>query len=204
MNLQEMVADVMRSRRSVRRFRAEPVPNELIAQIVELATWAPSANNRQDWVFTVVTSEQVKSTMADAVRQRWATVLDENRGSGVLAEIRGYAEGFDEFARAPVVIVVAARVPGALQQRIAGEHARTTAGSFTSAALAAQNLMLAAHANGLGSCCMTGALVAESELKQIIGLSGKEEVVCLVTLGWPAEQPPPPARKPVQAVLRWR
>ncbi len=204
MNLQEMVAEVIRSRRSVRRFRAEPVPNEMIMQLVELAAWAPSASNRQDWVFTVVTSEQVKCAMADAVRERWATILDENRGSGVFEEIRAYAEGFDQFVRAPVVVVVAARQAGALQQHIAGEHARATAGSFTSAALAAQNLMLAAHANGLGSCCMTGALVAESELKQIIGLSGKEEIVCLVTLGWPAEQPPPSARKPVQSVLRWR
>jgi coenzyme F420-0:L-glutamate ligase/coenzyme F420-1:gamma-L-glutamate ligase len=202
-NAPEVLADVIQRRRSIRRFRDEAVPETLIEQIVALAAGAPSASNRQDWTFTAVTSAVHKQTLAQAVRGRWTEILDRNRGSGTFAEVGQYAGSFSDFADAPVVIVISARAPSALHRQIAGEAARAVEGSFASAAMAAQNLMLAAHAFGLGSCCMTGPLVAEDALRNILGLSAREEIVCLVKLGWPAEAPPVPARKPLATILRW-
>lgn len=197
-------AECIRSRRSIRRFHSAPVPRELIEQAVELAAWAPSAGNRQDWSFTAVTSDCLKRAMAEAVRLRWSEILGRHEESGVFDEMRWYTAEFGNFEDAPVVIAISVRAPGALQQQIAGEAARSVSGSLASGAMAAQNLMLAAHSLGLGSCCLTGALVAEDDLKRILGLGPREEIVCLVKMGWPAETPQPPARKPLASVLHWR
>jgi nitroreductase len=83
-----------------------------------------------------------------------------------------------------------------------GDLAFATVGSFASAAMAAQNLMLAAHALGLGTCCMTGPLAANDELHTIAGLAGKQELVCLIAVGWPAETPVAPGRKPREMIAR--
>jgi len=196
-------AKAIRSRSSIRRFQAVPVARELVEQAVELAAWAPSASNRQDWLFAAVTSGSVKHAMAEAVRARWSAILGQHEDSGVFAEMRRYTESFGDLEDAPVVIAIAARAPGALQRQMAGESARTVAGSFASAAMAAQNLMLAAHSLGLGTLCLTGALVAEDELKKILGLGAREEMVCLMKMGWPAETPAAPARKPLASILKW-
>lgn len=193
----------IRARRSIRRFRDEPVGKETIERLGELAAWAPSAGNRQDWFFTVVTSDPVKREMAEVVRKRWASIVEDNRGSGFIGEVERYAARFADFESAPVVVVVSAKAPDSVQRHMLGSSAHATSGSATSAAMAAQNLMLAAHAMGLGSCCMTGALAARDELRRIMGLSRKEEIVCLVTLGWPSEAPTPPSRKPVEKTLRF-
>lgn len=203
MNAAEAVAGVIRGRRSIRRFGDEPVERATIERLVELAGWAPSAGNRQDWCFTVVTSPTVKREMAGVVRERWNAIVAENRGSGFIEEVKGYVTRFADFESAPVVVVVSARTPDAVQLHMLGEAAGATTGSSASAAMAAQNMMLAAHALGLGSCCMTGALAAREEISGILGFGKKEEIVCLVTLGWPSEAPQPPPRKPVEKTAKF-
>jgi len=193
----------LRERRSVRRFRNKPVSKDLLAQLVESATWAPSASNRQDWFFTVITPATVRRDMAEAVRRRWDAIIAANRGTGVIEEVKRYVEHFGDFAHAPAVIVVSARVPDAVQRHLLGDAAAATVGSAASAAMAAQNLMLAAHALGLGSCCMTGGLAAREELQQILRLSKRQEIVCLIAVGWPDETPVPPPRKPVSEIGRF-
>jgi nitroreductase len=191
--------DVLRARRSVRRFRDEPIGREILGRLVEAASWAPSASNRQDWEFVVVVSREVKAQLAAAVRERWRSLTDD----GAVGEaLGGYAHNFDWFADAPAVVVVTARAPEAFLSALCGERAGRVAGAATAAAMAAQNLMLAAQALGLGSCCLTGALAAEDELSHVLGLGRRREIVCLVAVGHPDEFPEAPARKPVEQIMR--
>jgi len=195
--------DLIRERRSVRQFRNEPISREVLERLVELASWAPSAGNRQDWLFTVVASPARKQEMADAVRRRWDAILAANRDCGLVEDMQRYTAHFADFAAAPVVIVVSARAPDPLHKHLLAEAAAATAGSAASAAMAAQSLMLAAQALGLGSCCMTGALAARDDLGRLIGLGKRDEMVCLIALGYPAEMPSPPRRKPVSEIARF-
>lgn len=194
---------VVRGRRSVRRFRTTPVDKERILRLIEAAEWAPSAGNRQDWFFSVVTSPNVKRRMAEAVARRWKAIVDANRTSGSIEEVERYVAHFDDFAEAPAVILVSARRPDAFQQHLLGNDASATFGAICSAAMAAQNLMLAAHVMGLGSCCMTGALAAREELGEIAELGPKREIVCLIAVGWRDEAPPAPNRKPASEIARF-
>ena len=203
MTLAEDLMSLIRRRRSVRRFKPDPVPRRLVVQLIESAGHAPSAGNRQDWTFTVVTSESAKGEMAEAVRRRWDQIVAANRDSGLTEGVAEYCSDFGDFERAPAVIVVSARRASAFERHMLGEDVEATVGSRASAAMAAQNLMLAAHALGLGTCCMTGALAARAELGAIMGLDRKHEIVCLIALGLPDEAPGEPPRTPVDEILRY-
>lgn len=179
------------------------MPGDVIERIVEAATWAPSAGNRQTWVFTAVTSAALKRRMADCVRDAWAVALNRADSEAVAQGAAAYLRNFEWFGQAPVLVVVTAKSPEAFLTHMLGDLAVDVAGAKTSAAMAAQNLMLAAFALGLGSCCLTGPLAAQEELKAMLGLKERQTIVCLIALGYPAEKPPAPPRKPLDAVMRF-
>ena len=203
MSLADELLSLLRSRRSVRRFAGDPVAREIVEKLIEAAAWAPSAGNRQDWFFTVVTSAQLKAQMSEAVRRCWQNIAEANRDSGLSDDLAQYTASFDAFVSAPVVIAVSARVPSVVQTRLLRETATATSGSAASAAMAAQNLMLAAHALGLATCCLTGALAARDELGRLLALERKRELVCLIALGVAAETPPAPPRKGIAEIARF-
>ena len=200
MSAPEELFSLIRGRRSVRKFLKEPVERGTVERLVEWATWAPSAGNRQDWHFTVVTSPEVLGRMNEAIRRSWDAVLSEAGGKGAVADAVRYVSRHSGVLGAPALVVVSTREVDALQRRLFPGNAEVAVGGVISAAMAAQNLMLAAHAEGLGSCCMTGPLVAAKELKEISGLGPRQQVVCVIALGRPDEAPAAPPRKPVSEV----
>jgi nitroreductase len=195
--------DTVRTRRSVRQYLPNAVPRALLEQVIERATWAPSAGNRQDWEFVVVTSESRKAEMASAVREAWNRLLDSPDVSSVAEAYRAYGKYFDWFPTAPAVIVVTAKAPDGFMSALCGEHARDVSGGHASAAMAAQNLMLVAHGLGLGTCCLTGPLAAQDDLRRLLSIGSRRDIVCLVTIGYPAETPTAPGRKPLGEIVRY-
>ncbi len=206
-----MIYDMMRSRRSIRRFRPEPLPRELIERVLEAAVTAPSASNKQPWRFLVVTDAKTKHDLADAVR----TAVDRVAPHVVPMfeqSFRTYSDYFICFEDAPVVIVPIFKQLALLsnmvddtidaQDRQSIEHMEHTS-SIVSTSLAVQNLLLMAHELGLGATVMTGPMVALESVLEILGIPEGWEVVALVPLGFPAEEPSPTERKPVDRVVRW-
>ena len=203
MNIQETLLSVIRGRRSIRRYLEKPLPTEMLENLIEAASWAPSAGNRQDWFFTVVTSKETIGEMAKAVSQRWDEIIKANAGRGFIDEVARYAKSFSDFAGAPAVIVISSRKVDSVQEHMLGEDAGAVSGGAASAAMAAQNLMLAAHAAGLGTCCMTGPVAARERIGRIIGLPRRQEIVCMVAIGFPAENPSAPSRKQTPEIARF-
>jgi nitroreductase len=169
MELQEAI----RNRRSIRSFRPDPVPEDRIRDLLELANWAPSSGNLQSRDFVVVRDPATRRALARAA-------LDQ------------------EFvAEAPAVIVVCANA-----RRIGKYGARgRDLYMIQDAAAATQNLLLAAHAAGLGTVWI-GAF-DEGRVRQILGLPAAVRPLALIPLGKPAEQPEPPERLPLSEILHW-
>jgi nitroreductase len=199
----ETFLDLLRARRSIRRFKPEPVPRALLEHLVEAAEWAPSAGNRQDWFFSVVTSRARIREMAEAVRSRWEAIAAAREGSGPAREMANYAIKYSDFADAPALIGVACRAVAEFHRNLLGADAEAITGSPFSAAAAAQNLMLAAHALGLGTCCMTAPLGAREELTKLFEIPRRHALVCLITVGFPEGPAPVPARRPVPEIARF-
>jgi nitroreductase len=206
-----LIEDAIRSRRSVRRYKPDKPPRELLEKLLEMAACAPSASNKQPWRFFVAEDAPTIGRMADAVQ---AAV--ERIGRHVAPQFadawRAYGDYFVRFREAPVVIVPTFRelvVLSNLVDEATGAADRETIGmmefnsGLISTSLAIQNLMLYAHAAGLGSSCMTGPLVAVGEIKAILRIPQSWRIAACVPVGYPAEAPQPVGRKAVSAVARW-
>lgn len=202
---------LLETRRSVRLFRPEPVPEALIERLIHAATLAPSASNKQPWRFFVVTSRATIEAMASAVREAVARVARAVPPESEPA-FRAYGDYFTRFVDAPSVIVPICRGPTILSQLASGplsegDRARIAVmeeqSAMIGASLALQNLLLMAHASGLGASGMTGPLLAEDRLRALLEVPPSWTIVALIPIGYPGEEPTPKDRKPGVKVTRW-
>jgi nitroreductase len=204
--------ELLRARRSVRRFRSDPVPRDTITTLLEAAVLAPSASNKQPWRFLVVESRDRIRRMATAVRETTARIaahIPEASRSAFAA----YGDYFTRFELAPVVIVPIHRPLSILSNLVESAGAidveRASIGrmeeqsGLIGTSLALENLLLMAHALGLGASGMTGPLVAEPTLREILEVPIGWGIVALVPVGFPDETPGATSRKPVDKVVRW-
>ncbi|MBU1056472.1 MAG: nitroreductase family protein [Proteobacteria bacterium] len=189
----------IKDRRSVHRFLEKIPAKELLFELIEYAVMAPNAMNRQDWRFTIIRSHKVKQQISSVVEKKWSQSGDGE--SGIDDPIKTYAGNFISFVSAPVLIMVDIKKPPRFLIKRYDENAAKITGSYASACMAVQNLLLASHDKGLGTCVYSGFLAAENEVKQILNISDKRELVCLIALGYPDENPLPPGRNDIQHIL---
>lgn len=206
-----MIYELMQSRRSVRRFKPEVPARELIERLLEAAVTAPSASNHQPWRFLVVTDRAVIGRLAAAVRGAVGEVAAHVEPAWQPA-FRAYGDYFTRFESAPVVIVplykgltllsnmVGPALPEARRRAIGLMEENS---GLIGTSLAIQNLLLMAHASGLGASGMTGPLVALEEVRAILEVPGAWQVAAFVPVGFADETPAPPGRKSIDAVVRW-
>ena len=198
---------IMAGRRDVRRFRADPVPPDLLRQVLAAAHQAPSVGHSQPWRFVVVSDARTRvraAVMADRARLAQAAVMAPDSARHLLdLDLEGIRE-------APLGVVVCCdrRVPAA------GVLGRATFpdADMWSCACAIQNMWLAARAAGLGIGWVT--LFEPDDLRALVGAPAGVETLGWLCLGWPDERPPDPGlerrgwstRQPLEEVVlseRW-
>jgi nitroreductase len=179
------VMQAIKGRRSIRKYRAEPVPEEALQTILEAGRWAPSWSNTQCWRLIVVRDNETKSKLADIL-------------IGVRA---GRPNPATEAVRnAPIVIAACAErgVSGLRKDESGQSVPATDKGDWWlmfDVALAMQNMSLAAYALGLGTI-HTGSF-DDAEAAMILGVPDNVIVVELMPLGWPDEEPAARPRKEI-------
>lgn len=191
-----MVAlDVIHARRSIRRYTGQPVDRALIEAVLQAATHAPSAHNRQPWRFAVVTSPQAKEQLAFAMGARWRADRLANGDAPAVVEV-DVARSRARITFAPVVILVCLTMAGMdiYSDSRRGSAERIMAVQSTAAAI--QNLLLAAHARGLGASWMCAPLFAPDAACAALDLPDDWEPQALITLGYPAEAAKPKVVEP--------
>jgi coenzyme F420-0:L-glutamate ligase / coenzyme F420-1:gamma-L-glutamate ligase len=190
---------LMRERRSIRRFRAERLPDGTVERLMEAARWAPSASNRQGFRFIAVEQAELRAEMAQAVRealQANVAHLPEEERTRVLA----YAEDFVRFDHAPLVLVAYHRADNLLGERY-GLTPKNDLGAVESVSASIMCLLLAAHALGLGACWTTGPLVAAAALEKLLAVPTGWQLSAVIPVGIPDESPPAPARRKISQLL---
>lgn len=189
----------LRSRRSVRRFLPAPVPDELVLRILETATWAPSAHNRQPWRFAVLASPDVKVRLAEALG---ADFLQDLLADGVeTREAQAVVErSRRRLEEAPLAIVLCLDPSmGDVYSDPARQQAEFIMG-VQSVALAGGTLLLAAHAEGLGGVWVCAPLFAPQTVQRVLELPTAWQPQALLLLGYPARLPEPRPRRTVEEV----
>jgi nitroreductase len=186
----EALFAVIHRQRACRAFTEEPVSDDVIARVLDAATFAPSAENRQPWEFVVVRDAQTRAQLGDLTRRAWDDGGREfARGrldAKLLNDVDAGATG--GVAAAPVMIVVCADTERGLPQTIP-----------SSIFPAIQNLLLAATALGLGSALTTLTTAFAAEMRVLLGLPAHLVPVAIVPLGRPARPLGRPRREPFDA-----
>ena len=186
--------EAIATRRSNRRFKADPIPQDVLEKILNAAIMAPSGKNRQPWRFVVV-REDKRSEMVAKMRETLAKL--KARGDDI-----GSAEGTAAvIAQAPVTVFVfnPNGMPPWLTRSI--DQAFQDLVNIQSVGAAIQNMCLAARALGLGSLWICDVLYAYEELSSWLGQD--TQMVAAVSLGYPADNPTLFSRKPLADVTVW-
>ena len=179
---------LIQERRSIRRYTDRPVERALIERLLTAATWAPSAHNRQPWRFAVLEDADTQRRLADAMN----AVLRTDLAADGLPPDQIQAHAARRHARlthAPLLILLCCTMSDMHgypdQKRRDTERLMAT----QSLALAGQNLLLAAHAEGLGACWLCAPLFCPEVVRDTLGLPPDWEPQAFISLGWPAEAP---------------
>lgn len=189
----ESVMDLIRTRRSVGRVLPDAPSKEQIETILEAGTWAPSHHQTEPWRFWVLSGEALQRfgrAMGDAEVARL-----EKSGTpeaDVLIE-----KAIGKALRAPVIIALAAHIPDPCANPEIEEIAAASA--------AGQNMLLAAHAQGLAAMWRTGRACYSPEVRDFFGLSERDQLLGFIYLGYPDPARPAPVRtrQPVAEVTTW-
>jgi coenzyme F420-0:L-glutamate ligase/coenzyme F420-1:gamma-L-glutamate ligase len=185
--------DIIHTRRSIRRYLDRPVPPALIDQLLEAATWAPSAHNRQPWRFVVIQTVAVKAQLADRLGERLRA--DRLRDGDPLDVIeRDVQRSHDRIVAAPIVIVACLSMIDMDRYPDDRRSALEKITAIQSVANAVQNLLLTAHDLGLGACWMCAPLFVPEMVGQVLDLPLDWEAQVMITLGYPADAGKPKTR----------
>ena len=193
---------VLLSRRSVRRFQPQPVPDDVVKRILEAATSAPSAHHRQPWRFAVLAGPESRTRLAQALGEAFRQDLhtDGLPSDEVEAQV---ARSRQRIQEAPLAILlcldlsVGDTYPDARRQQ--SEHWM----GVQSVALAGGHLLLAAWAEDLGSVWMCAPLFAPVAASQALDLPPEWQPQALILLGYPAVIPAPRPRRPLEEVTEF-
>jgi nitroreductase len=204
--------EAIQGRKSIRRFKVTPVPDEDIKKIIDAGRLAPSANNTQPWSFLVIKDRSVLKNMAAATREmidRMIPFAESEKQAQRLAAYKSTYYTF--FEHAPVVIAVCmegydagtdlllARM-GYAPEEI--KRLRPMPG-LQSVSAAIEHMLLAIHALGYGSCWMTGPLVAQEAFEKLLGFGKESQIAAILPVGVPDEDPPARSRKPLEEKVRF-
>jgi nitroreductase len=174
--------DLIKARRSVRKFKPDPIPEQVVNEILEAAVWSPSHRNSQPWEFAVI-GPQTRSRL----NQLYRTVMEASVLSNpdLPAPARqGILSLMEDFGGAPYMVAVLSRPPQ--------DHLETVENPIT-AGVAAQNMSLAAWDQGVGSVWLS--IGGNPAAREILQVKTGYQVVAVLAMGYPAMVPPAPPRE---------
>lgn len=185
------VIEAIRKRRSVRSYQAKPIPRDIVNAIIDAGNEAPSAMNSQPWRFVVIEDSGVKKKLLSAALPNARKILgmvkesDPVRYEAITKRLNELSDPV--YYSAPVIVFVIG----------SGRYAHH------SCPLACENMMLAAHSLGVGSCWVGfGSLVTEDdEVKRILDLKEDEAIFGPILLGYSEGHPERPQKR--EPAVKW-
>jgi nitroreductase len=194
------IEEAMRTQRAIRRLRTDPIDDDLVLHVIELALRAPTGSNAQNWEFIVVKDREVKGRLARLNRRAWSLYGGLGRRlygrdeamRKILDAVQWQADHFED---TPVVVVAC------LRSVIVPWPSIAAASQYGSIFPSVQNLLLAARAAGLGAALITLPLWSRFLARRALGLPWNIPPCAEVPRGWPRGRDGPPRRRPVAEVV---
>lgn len=184
--------DVIRQRRSIRKFQPRIVPKELVVEVLEAAGWAPSAHNSQPWRFIVMEDAVAKRELAEKMVDAWAADLAKD--GSIVAEAKRI-ERRERFATAPTIVLACLTMDGLMKFPDAQRQQTERDLAVESLGAGLENLLLAAHNLGLGACWYCAPAFCKDKVREVLKIPETVEPAALIMMGYPADSPPIPPKK---------
>ena len=189
--------ELIKKRRSIRKYASRKVAFALVREVLETAQWAPSAHNAQPWRFVVLSDVGLKKDLAEGMAAAWVADMIKDGTSAKVRKNRAIAS-IEQFTHAPVLIVACltmnnmAKYVDERRQKCERDLAVQSLGA------ALQNILLVAHAKGLGARWFCAPAFCKETVRKILKAPVDVEPQALIALGHPAEKPRGPSRKPLE------
>jgi nitroreductase len=181
------IMTAIQSRRTIKEFRSDPIPEETLWRILDAARWAPNHRLTEPWRITII-GTQTREALADALARQAASRQDPS----LLAKVKEDAR--KKVMSSPVLLAVTCRLAGNPDQEVE---------DLAAVCAAVQNLQLAAWSEGIGSHWNTGKVTRLPETVALLQLSKRgEQLVGFLYVGYPAQVPEPPKRRPIRDFVR--
>ncbi len=206
---------LVKARRTIRKWKNQAVPDDLIKKAIEVGTWAPNGGNFQGWRFVAVKNREVVVKMADAVQSVANKIASWPEAANWREDMERYRTNASFFRNAPVCIAVfVGQYVSALDKPLLAREShdgeakeilsfrRSAPTAVQSAAAAVTTMLLAFQQMGLGAAWLGAPLMAKREIESILKAPKEFSVVCLVAVGYPDESPQKD-RRPVDQVLEF-
>src|SRR5437867_5618914 len=190
------LVEAITTQRAIRRLKPDPVDDDVLTRILELAIKAPTGGNAQGWEWIIVRDREVKSALGKQLRRAWrfygGAGRRAKRGDAKMQRnldaVEWQVDHFDEIPILVIACLHGAPFPYPWVYR---------ASRYGSIFPALQNLLLAARAEGLGAALTTLPLWNQLAARRILGLPVGVEPVAVVPIGWPIGKYGPTTRKPL-------
>ncbi len=198
----ENLRTFLRTRRSIRRFKTDPVPDSVLRDILHTATYAPSAHNRQPWRFIVITDSSAKTHLSDAMAEEFLRDLEKDNlpPEEITKRVNKSRE---RITGAPVVVVLCMDMSEMDNYPDERRKKAEYIIGIQSAANAGMQLLLAAHAEGLGGVWVCSPMFAQEIVQNALNISKQWEPQAMFLLGYPLEIPAFRGRKAIEEVMKF-
>jgi coenzyme F420-0:L-glutamate ligase/coenzyme F420-1:gamma-L-glutamate ligase len=200
-NMNPREIEFLKNRRSIRKYEPKEISEEILEIILEGATWAPSAHNTQPWRFIVIKNSVLKLRLARAMAAFWKRDLIKD---GVTEnDCKNLVEtSVERFSNAPLLVIPCLTMVGMHQYHDKQRQKIEFLMGVQSVAAAIENMLLAAHAMGLGACWFCAPMFCPDVVRKVLKLPSNFEPQALITLGYPAFRPEAPSRKPLKEITQ--
>lgn len=185
--------DIIKNRRSIRQYEDKEIPKEKLKEIIEAASYAPSALNSQPWYFIIITDKNKKHQIRQIYDEATEKLLQYQKYPLIGKKIKGIYRQDTSFLEKATLVACC--------------YDKKMPFARDALAMAVENLMLEATANELGSVCIgraTSLKKYKKQIKNLIAIEKNYEVPYIVAVGYtkPLEQRPIPKRKSIEEISR--
>lgn len=201
MDAEEQVFEVIKNRKSIRKYKPDPIPRDTIERLIEAARWAPSGENAQPWRFVIIEEKETINAIgkiagtadrrqfsaefaAGETQKRLQKIKDPKKRQKVMEKLTGgHVSSF--LQNAPLVIMVCGR--------------KDVWDLPYDCSAAIENILIMAHAVGLGTCWVESPVMDvrdEEKIKAMLQIPKGFKVLTAISVGYPDETPKPRPRLP--------
>lgn len=195
--------DLVRERRSVRRLKSDPIPPEIIRQILEAGRWAPSPHGTQPWRFAVLQSQSLREHLADSMARAWQHNLAMDGQDPKIVSNR-LAGSRRRMLEAPALILVSLFTDDLDRYPDFGRQQSETTMAVHSLGACVQNMLLTAYQLGIDAGWMCAPLFCPDVVRDALDLPESHIPHALIPIGYVAADPKRRERRPLdELITRW-